>query len=45
MLLIVHKAECTGGCQNGGTCSSPDVCMYAPGWAGINCQTSEAVKY
>ena len=31
-------AICTGGCLNGGTCSSPGVCTCAPGWTGSNCE-------
>ena len=31
-------AECAGGCQNGGTCTLPDVCTCAPGWTGTNCE-------
>ena len=43
-VLLVHVvtfylAECSGGCQNGGTCSLPEVCTCAPGWTGMNCET------
>ena len=38
---ILHTAQCTGGCQNGGTCTSPDVCTCAPGWTGSDCGTGE----
>ena len=42
--VILHIAQCTGGCQNGGTCSSPDVCTCAPGWAGSDCGTGGIVE-
>ncbi|CAF1480508.1 unnamed protein product, partial [Adineta steineri] len=28
---------CTGGCQNGGTCTAPDTCICATGWSGASC--------
>ena len=34
-------AVCDPGCQNGGTCSAPDVCDCATGYVGDSCQTGE----
>ena len=45
MKFFIYVAQCTGGCQNGGTCTSPDVCTCAPGWAGSDCRTGEIVEY
>ena len=36
-------AECTGGCQNGGTCILPELCGCAPGWTGTNCETGKEI--
>ena len=32
---------CDPECQNGGTCSAPDVCDCATGYVGDSCQTGE----
>ena len=32
--MLVYIANCTGGCQNEGTCILPEVCTCAPGWTG-----------
>ena len=29
--IVYDVAECTGGCQNGGTCIMPEVCSCTPG--------------
>ena len=34
-------AVCDPECQNGGTCSAPDVCDCATGYVGDSCQTGE----
>ena len=34
-------AVCDPECQNGGTCSAPDVCDCATGYMGDSCQTGE----
>ena len=39
----MYLAQCTGGCQNGGTCTSPGVCTCTPGWTGANCEAGEIV--
>ena len=38
-------AQCNVSCQNGGTCTSPDVCTCAPGWAGSDCGTGETAEH
>ena len=32
-------AICSPFCQNGGTCSQPNVCQCLPGWTGSRCKT------
>ena len=41
--IFVAIAQCSGGCQNGGTCTSPGVCICAPGWTGTNCGVGETI--
>ncbi|XP_006633684.2 protein kinase C-binding protein NELL2 [Lepisosteus oculatus] len=33
------KAFCEDGCQNGGTCISPNICICQQGFTGIRCET------
>ena len=40
-MYLVHLAQCTGGCQNGGTCMLPEVCTCTSEWTGTNCETGE----
>ena len=40
----MYIAQCTGGCQNGGNCTFPDVCTCAPGWTGVNCEIGENIN-
>lgn len=40
----LNTAACTSGCQNGGTCSLPEVCTCIPGWTGSNCETGEMME-
>ena len=39
--MLICVANCSGGCLNEGTCSSPEVCTCAPGWTGNNCERGE----
>jgi len=43
--LFYFIAQCTNGCQNGGTCILPDTCTCAPGWTGTSCETGEMMEY
>ena len=39
--ICFSLAVCDPECQNGGTCSSPDVCECATGYVGDSCQTGK----
>ena len=38
---MLSVAICSGGCLNGGTCSTPGVCTCALGWTSNNCEQGE----
>ena len=44
-IKIFFLAVCDPECQNGGTCSAPDVCDCATGYVGDSCQTGEFQFY
>ena len=35
---VLTAATCIPPCQNGGTCSQPDVCECISGWTGSQCE-------
>ena len=37
MFFFVIIAECKSDCQNGGSCTAPDVCECQDGWEGDHC--------
>ena len=39
LLFCSCAAICTSPCQNGGSCSAPDICTCTVGWIGAQCNT------
>ena len=48
-LICLHTyftcaAICTSTCQNGGTCTAPEVCTCTDGWTGMQCESGMYTK-
>lgn len=42
-ILISLTAICNPNCQNGGSCTSPNICDCVNGWSGPTCSAGNSV--